>query len=110
MEAKSKVETFIGFTLRSGKCRLGVNAIKTLKKVELLLLCSTASENTVKDAVKLAKRFRTKLIVSKTTPIEILTGKEHCKLMAVTDLSLAKAIIGALDENFTLMPTEESNG
>jgi hypothetical protein len=107
---KSKAETFIGFILRSGKYRLGVNAIKTVKSVFLLVLCHTASENTKKDAQKLARKLRAKLIISNKFTIEELTNKEHCKLMAVTDKALSTALIGSLDENFTDYSTEESNG
>jgi hypothetical protein len=104
------VETFIGFAIRSNNYRLGVNAIGTLKKAELLILCDTTSENGRKDAIKLAKKLRVKIVLSKTFKLEDLTGKEKCKLMAITDKPLATAIINHLDENFTEYRMEEYNG
>ena len=107
---RSKVETFIGFAIRAGKFRLGVNAISTLKKAELLIMCSTISQNSIKDAVKLAKKFRAKIILSKTHLLEDLVGKEHCKLMAITDRALSEAVLQNLDENFAEYRVEEQDG
>ena len=107
---RSKIETFIGFSIRAGKYRLGVNAVATLKSAELLIMCHTASENTIKDVLKLSKKLQAEVIVYNSGALEDLTGKEHCKLMAVTDKSLAKAIIDNLDENFTKYRVEEKNG
>ena len=107
---RSKIETFIGFSIRAGKYRLGVNAVATLKSAELLIMCHTASENTVKEIIKLSKKLHSDIIVYKTGNLEDLTGKENCKLMAITDKSLAKAIIDNLDENFIKYRMEEKNG
>lgn len=107
---RSKIETFIGFSIRAGKYRLGVNAVATLKSAELLIMCHTASENTVKDVLKLSKKLKVEIIVYNFGNLEDLTGKANCKLMAVTDKSLAKAIIDNLDENFTKYRMEEKNG
>ena len=101
LEKKSKVETFIGFSIKAGKVRCGVNAIATLKKVNLLILCATASDNTKEDAKKLMKRFHCHLIISNKKTVEELTGKEKCKLMAITDKGLSKAIEDNLDNDFT---------
>ena len=97
----SKILTFIGFSIRARKVRSGVNAIKTLKGgVPLLILCHTASDNTLKDAVKLSKKLSARLVISKTYKIEDVIKKEHCKLIAIQDNSLAKAILDNLDCHF----------
>lgn len=103
---KSKILSYIGFAIRAGEYRLGVNAIYTVKKTKLLILCGTAAKNTVKEAVKLSKKFNCDIVVAKTITIEEITGKEHCKLMAITDASLAKAIKENLDGNFTRFEPE----
>ena len=101
MEHKSKILTFIGFALRARKVRCGVNAVTSIKKkVKLLILCQTASENTFKDAVSLAKKLSAKLVISKKYKIEELVFKEHCKLIAIEDNSLAIAILQNLDDDF----------
>ena len=98
-----KTITFIGFAIKARKVRSGVNAIKTLKGgVEVLILCSTASENTLNDAVKLSKKFNCPLVISKAHKIEDIVQKEHCKLIAIQDKSLSKAILENLDDSFEL--------
>ncbi len=97
---KSKPLTFIGFALRARKVRSGVNAIQTLKKVKVLVICKTASQNTFSDAVKLAKKFGAPLIVSNTYKIEDIVKKENCKLLAIQDESLGNAVLQNLDSHF----------
>lgn len=92
MENKSKAETFIGFAIRKGSFKIGVNAIYTIKKANLLILCSTAGSDTTRQAKKLAKRFNCKVFKIKK-PLAEVVFKEKAKLLAITDLSLAKAII-----------------
>ena len=93
MENKSKVATFIGFSMRARKFKIGVNAVATLKKANLLILCRSASENTKKDAVKLAKKLRSKLILTVSKDLSEYTHVENGKLMAILDNELAKAIM-----------------
>ena len=89
----NKIYTYIGFAIKSRKIRCGVNSVATLKKkVPLLLLCDTASENTLNESVKLAKKLNSKLYISKVYKVEDLVNKEHCKLIAIEDNNLAKAI------------------
>lgn len=98
---QDKILTYIGFSIKAGKVRTGVNAIGTLRgPVPLLILCDSASKNTVEDAVKLAKQLKAKLVLSKVYKVEDIFRKENCKLAAITDQSLAKAIIDNLNEKF----------
>lgn len=50
---------------------------------------------------KLAGKFRCKLVLCKGAALETLTHREGCKVAAVTDRSLARAILEHLDEQFT---------
>ncbi len=98
---RSKVETYIGFCRKAGKLTCGFNAIAQQKKeVYLLLLCGTASENAVKDALKLKERFGCELLLSSQIPLEETVGKVNCKIAAVRDRELAKAILNNTDDNF----------
>ena len=90
---QTKLNTFIGFAIKARKAKLGVNAVKTLKKAEILILCSSASENTLKDVVSLSKKLNAKLYVLNEIKLEDVVYKENCKLMAVCDKGLSKAII-----------------
>ena len=79
---------------------MGVNAVATLKNAEILMLCHTASENTKKDAVKLSKKLNAKLLVLNEVLLESVVYKDKCKLVAVTDNALAKAILNSGDSRF----------
>ena len=98
---RSKAESYIGFCIKAGKLTCGFNAVETLKRdVHLLLLCGGASENSKKNALKLQKRFGCELILCEEGRLEALTGKENCKLAAVRDRGLAKAILSAADDQY----------
>lgn len=97
-----KVETYLGFCLRARKIALGGGTIETLKKgVYLVLVCSTAAENTFKLAIKYKNRFSCPLIVCKSG-LENAVHREGCKLAAVRDSELARAIIESADGNYEL--------
>lgn len=100
MELKSKAETFVGFAMRTGKYKIGCNAVATMKRAYLMLVCKSASENTVKDAVKLAKRLNCKLFVTKDKLLEEFTHKENAKVMAISDKGLASAIADVAENDF----------
>ena len=89
---KSKAFTFIGFAIKARKVKMGVNAVATLKRAEILIVCHTASENTVKDAVSLAKRLGAKLYTLNEVNLSDVTFKDNCKLIAITDKALSEAI------------------
>ncbi|MBO5285580.1 MAG: hypothetical protein J6B16_01645 [Clostridia bacterium] len=110
MENNNKIATYIGFSIRSRNCKMGVNAVATLKRADLVMVCHSASDNTKKDAVKLATRFRTKLIISRKILLSDLTHKDNCKVLAITDKSLAKAILDNLNDDFTEYSMEANNG
>lgn len=93
MEQRSKAETFIGFLMRSKKYRVGMNAIKTLKKAFLLIVCFSASDNTKEEARKTATKLHAKVVFTKEKTLAEFTHRENAKVMAVLDKDLANAII-----------------
>lgn len=102
LENKTKAETFIGFAIRAKKHRIGMNAIKTLKKIDLLIVCDSASENSKNEAQKLAKKYHCPLLITKTKSLEQLTHRENSKIMAVSDKALSKAILDNSENDFYL--------
>ena len=102
MIAKSKTATYIGFAIRAGKCKMGVNSILTLKKANLILVCKSASENTKKQVLKIAKNFNCPVLTTKEKLLEEFTYKLNGKAMAITDKSLSQAIIQNFEEDFIL--------
>ena len=100
MENNKKAETFIGFSMRTGKFRIGANACATLKKAYLVIVCRSASENTKKEAEKLAKRFKCSLLETVTKLLEEYTHRENAKVMAIADKGLAQAITDNSEKDF----------
>lgn len=89
---EEKVEAYLGFCLRARKIALGMGTVELLKKgVYLLMLCSSASKNTFKLALKLKNTFSCPLIIC-NKGLENVVHKENCKIAAIRDKSLAKAI------------------
>ena len=100
MENKTKAETFIGFCMRTGKFRIGLNAVQTLKSIKLIIVCKTASENSKDKAQGLSKKYKCPMLVTVSKTLEELTHRENAKVMAITDKSLSTAILSNLENDF----------
>lgn len=99
---EGKVEAYIGFCLKARKIALGAGTIDLIKNgVYLVLVCSTASENAFKLALKYRRRFSCPLVICKTG-LENVVHRSGCKLAAVRDENLARAICGNLDRDYEL--------
>ena len=61
-----KVETYLGFCIKARKIALGAGTIDLLRKgVYLVIVCSTASDNAKKLAIKYKNRFSCPLVICK---------------------------------------------
>ena len=104
MEIKGKPYSYIGFAIKARKLRTGITAVGTLNKdVYLIILCSTGEKNARKEAEKLAEKHKAPLVESLKFTLEAITGKENCKVAAVTDEHLAQAITDNLGDDFKLL-------
>ncbi|MDE6504562.1 MAG: hypothetical protein K2L42_01690 [Clostridia bacterium] len=100
--AQSKIEAYVGFCLKSGKITRGSGAVSTLKNgVYLIIVDGTAAKNTQKLAVKFKKRFSCPLLICKGD-FGSIVNKDGCKLVAIRDAGLAKAILSVNDDNYEL--------
>lgn len=100
---RSKADGYVGFCRKAGKLTCGFNAVEVQRgDVYLLLLCHTASDNAKKSAKKLSERFGCGLMLLEGKTLEEVTGRPNCKLAAVRDENLAKAILSSADENYRL--------
>lgn len=89
---RNKLAAYIGFALRARKIVLGVNAAEACRGgVFLLLADGSASENTKKQIGRLAKKFSCPVLV--VEDLAELTGKAYCKLAAMQEENLARAIL-----------------
>lgn len=87
-----KIEAYLGFCLRSRKIALGSGSVELLKRgVHLIIVCSSASENTFKFALKMSNRFSCPLMVC-NIGLENSVHKPGCKIAAIRDAELAKVI------------------
>lgn len=103
---RTKFETYAGFAIRAGKLVRGTNAIKaTRKRIWSLFLCGTASENTRKEAVSIAKKTGAPLFVIEGLTIADAVHKENCKLVAFLDKNLSDAAVQNVDEHFKRVNT-----
>ena len=59
-------------------------------------------ENAKKSALKLKNKFGCDILLLRGKTLESIVGRENCKLAAVRDRNLAKAILSATDENISL--------
>lgn len=99
----SKAERYIGLCIRAGRLACGFNALDAVKKdVYLLILCSSASENAKKSALKLKNKFGCELLEYSGGLLEDVTGKPNCKIAAVREKNLAKAILSVTDDNLKI--------
>ena len=89
--AGNKIAAYLGFARRAGKLTLGVNAACCARGVRLLVADLSASENTKKEIEKLARKFSCHVVW--TEGLEELTGKASCKLAALREEHLARAIL-----------------
>ncbi len=98
-----KILSYIGFAIKARKAKTGVNTIEMTKgRIPLIIVCDSASLNTKNDALKLAKKHFSKLVVSKEYKLEDIFNKQNCKVCAICDKSLASAILNNLNEKFVI--------
>ena len=77
-----RIETFIGFCVKTRRITLGAGAVDCLRdKVYLLILSADAAKNTKKSAIKFKNRFSCPLLICKSAfaPLAalLLTGDQH---------------------------------
>lgn len=100
--AKGKIETYIGFCIRARKIVLGSGAISSLHGgVQLIIMDGKSAKNSVRLALKFKNRFSCPIVVCNSGFAEAV-NREDCRLAAITDSELAKAILSNLDENYVL--------
>ncbi|HBF86658.1 MAG TPA: hypothetical protein DDW54_03155 [Clostridiales bacterium] len=89
----SKIAAYIGFAKKSGSIKCGAGAVSSLKRANLIIVCRSASENAKKSAESIQRKLACKALETVSFTVEELTGKENCKVIAITNADLASAII-----------------
>ena len=92
------IKTYLGFCIKSRAIVIGQDRLKVCKEqVHLIVSCSTASQNLKDLIVRLADKFKCKAIMM-DYPLEEYTHIEGCKVMGITNKSLADQIIKVADK------------
>lgn len=89
---KDKLETYLGFAIRSGNIVYGVDNIEAkISKICLVIYDRRLSENGVNKLKNVTKRNQIDTLISETT-IDDLINKQNCKAIGITSKDLARAI------------------
>lgn len=108
---QSKIDSYIGFAVKSGAAVFGLDALERYKKkVYLVIFSSDMSERSKKSALNLSEKFSAAVIIAAAGGVEKAAHKTNCKLIALTDKNLSEAVIKALenDREFKLYSREEN--
>lgn len=90
------IKTYIGFCIKSRSIVVGQDRLKANKdKIYLILYCSSASQNLIDLSVRLAEKYNCKCI--KLDNLQEYTNIESCKVVGLSNQSLAQAIIKVLN-------------
>lgn len=91
---RSKDLTFIGFSVKARKIVYGISLIADYRKrIYLLILCRSASENTKKTVMDFARYNNIKTLVTQDILLEEIVNKPNCKTIGLTDKNLAAAVL-----------------
>lgn len=97
---KSKIETYLGFCVRSGKIVYGADNVETQKRgVKLLIIDEAISPNSLKVIIKSQSRFACPLILAQEGVLGEYLHKPAVKAVAIKEENLASAILSVVDDD-----------
>lgn len=87
------IRTYLGFSIKSQAVVIGQDRLKANKnKIYLVIYCSTASQNLKDLSIRIAQKHNCKAICLDEI-LENYTSISGCKVLGLTNSSLAEAII-----------------
>ncbi|MBQ8405736.1 MAG: hypothetical protein IJX09_03695 [Clostridia bacterium] len=90
----NKIQTYLGFCIRARKIIFGVEMIERQKKgVKLLMADGAIGKNSLKPTVQAHEKFGCPLIMTDGGMLGELLHRPAVKAIAITDESLAAAIV-----------------
>ncbi len=99
MQNSNKINTYIGFSVKSGQIIYGIDTlIETRKHVKLILLCSSLAQNSTQKINEFAKSRNIPVVVMKDVLLEDVVHKKNCKVIGLLNKNLAQAILSAVQE------------
>ena len=89
----NKVKTYLGFANKAGKIVFGIdNIIKRPKGILVVLYDSTLAQNSVDKVTRFCETNNIPCILYSELIIDAV-HKQNCKIVGITDKSLAEAIL-----------------
>ncbi len=89
----NKIISYLGFAQKSNNCIMGQTALKrTLKKIYLIIVCKSASENLKNLAKNLAVKHNCEMIILNVQLSELIKN-DDIKIIGLLEENLSKAII-----------------
>lgn len=96
---KSKIETYLGFCIRSGKIVFGTDNIEKQKKgIFLIISDGEIGQNSFKIVCKCMDKFTCPLLISDNGILGEYLHRPAVKAVAITDKNLASAILAVDSE------------
>ncbi len=97
---KSKIQTYLGFCVRSRKIVYGTDEIETQKKgVFLIVFDETLSENSLKVLYRVSEKQGCQMVKAEKDALANALFKPAVKAVAIRDKNLAKAIGDCVEED-----------
>jgi len=94
----NKIKSYLGLSIKSGKIVIGQDRLKDYnKKVHLIVVSPTASQNLKDLSLRLKEKFGCELIETKED-LESLLSRSGCKIVGLTMESLAQAVLTQTNE------------
>ncbi|MBE7093458.1 MAG: hypothetical protein E7367_02080 [Clostridiales bacterium] len=99
----SKIASYFGFCVRSGKIAYGVDDIEKQKKsVFLIVIDEQLGASSTKAVLKAKEKFSCPLLVAKEGALAEALHKPAVKAAAIKDVHLAQAILSVMEDEPSL--------
>ena len=85
----NKAKTYIGFSLKSGSIKFGVDDICKNKRAELILVSEALHESSMKKIGAFSEKFHIDLLKLSLDDFENLLDNKYVKAIAILDKNLA---------------------
>lgn len=93
-----KIESYLGFCIRSRKIVFGVEMIERQKKgVYLLMADGAVGKNSLKGMINAQARLSCPFLMTEAGALSAATHRPAVKAVAITDYNLAKAILSVAE-------------
>ena len=92
MQNENKIITYIGFAIKSNQIVFGVDLIEEYRKKIHLIVVSCDLSQKSKQRLEIIANKRNLEILTLDTSLENITKRKNCKVLAITNFELAKAI------------------